>query len=113
MWLQQKFQVLPVGKRTTVWLLMADLEMQQGREHQAAVLYRQLAAETTGDARPVLALAMLRGEQGRIHEMQVLLHEARLRRGLEGVGDPLIDAVGARWGLQASRKRPPHPTSKL
>ena len=113
LWLQQKFQALPAGKRTPVGLLMADLKIQQGRQDQAAVLYRQLAAETTGDARPVLALAMLRGEQGRTHDMQVLLHEARRRRGLEGVEDPLIDAVGARWGLQASRQRPPHPTSKL
>ena len=112
-WLQQKFQALPAGKRTPVGLLMADLEIQQGRQGQAAVLYRQLAAETTGDERPVLALAMLRGEQGRIQDMQVLLHEARRRRGREGVGDPLIDSVGARWGLQASRQRPPHPTSKL
>ena len=112
-WLQQKFQALPRGKRTPVGLLMADLELQQGRQDQAAALYRQLAAESTGDARPVLALAMLRGEQGRAQDMQVLLHEARLRRGLEAVGDPLIDAVGARWGLQASRQRPPRPTSKL
>ena len=112
-WLQQKFQALPAGKRTLVGLLMADLQIQQGRQEQAEVLYRQLAAETTGDARPVLALAMLRGEQGRTNDMQVLLHEARRRRGLEGVEDPLIDAVGARWGLQASRQRPPHPTSKL
>ena len=113
LWLQQKFQALPAGKRTPVGLLMADLKIQQGRQDQAGVLYRQLAAETTGDARPVLALAMLRGEQGRTHDMQALLHEAQRRRGLEGVEDPLIDALGARWGLQASRQRPPHPTSKL
>ena len=46
---------------------------------------------------------MLRGEQGRANEMQVLLHEARLRRGPEAVKDPLIDAVGAHWGLQVHR----------
>ena len=92
---------------------MADLEIQQNRQDQAAVVYRQLAAETTGDERPVLALAMLRGEQGRIQDMQVLLSKGRRRRGLEGVGDPLIDDIAARWGLQALRQRPPHPTSKL
>ena len=112
-WLEQKFQTVPKGKRTPVGLLMADLELQQGRQDQAADLYRQLSAESTGDARPVLAFAMLRGEQGRAHDMQVLLHEARRRRGLEAVGDPLIDAVGARWGLQALRQRLPDSTSKL
>ena len=63
---------------------MADLEMKQGREHQAAMLYHQLAAETTGDARPVLALAMLRGEQGRIHEMQVNCMKRGVKGGLKG-----------------------------
>ena len=89
------------------------LDIQQGRQERAADLYRQLSAESIGDARPVLAVDMLRGEQGRAHDMQVLLHEARLRRGLEAVGDPLIDAVAARWCLKALRQRPPHSASKL
>ena len=105
-WLQQTFQALPVAQRTSVGLLMADLELQQGHHDRATALYRQLAGESKGDARPVLALAMLRGEQGRTDDMQVLLHEARLRRGPEAVKDPLIDTVGAHWGLQAQRQRP-------
>ena len=104
-WLQQTFQALPVAQRTSVGLLMADLELQQGHPDRAIAIYRQLAGESKGDARPVLALAMLRGEQGRADDMQVLLHEARLRRGTEAVEDPLIDAVGAHWGLQAQRQR--------
>ena len=105
-WLQQTFQALPVAQRTSVGLLMADLELHQGHHDRATALYRQLAGESTSDARPVLALAMLRGEQGRADDMQVLLHEAQLRRGPEAVKDPLIDAVGAHWGLQAQRQRP-------
>ena len=66
-WLQQKFQALPAKKRTPLGLLMADMEMQQGSQEQATVLYSQLAAETTGDALPLLSLAMLLGEKGRIH----------------------------------------------
>ena len=63
---------------------MADLKIQQGRQDQAAVLYRQLAAETTDDARPVLALAMLRGEQGRTHDIRSYCIERGVEGGLRG-----------------------------
>ena len=39
-WLEKKLQTFPKGKRTPVGLLMADLELQQGRQDRAADLYR-------------------------------------------------------------------------
>lgn len=113
LFIRERFQALPPGERTEVGLLLADLKRQHASSEEAAALYRQLAAEAARDARPVLALAMLRGEQGRAKEMQVLLQEARQRRGLEALEDPLIDAVGARWGVQAQRHQPAATQSRL
>ena len=104
--IQERFQALPPGERTEAGLLFADLKRQSGNTEEAVALYRLLATEAVSDPRPVLALAMLRGEQGRAEETQVLLQEARQRRGLEALEDPLVDAIGARWGLQAQRHQP-------
>ena len=71
----------------------------------AAALYMQLATESPKDARPLLALAMLRQEQGRGKEVQALLQEARERRGQGDRPDSLIDELASSWGLRAARVR--------
>ena len=78
--LQERFSTTALKDRVDLGLLLADLQRQSGRPGSAATLYLQLAAEDPGDARPLIALAMLRQEQGKPDEVRLLLNKARLRR---------------------------------
>ena len=86
-------------------LLLGDLQRQSGQTKQSADLYRQLAEESPNDARPLLALAMQRQDEGNAKEVQALLESARKRRGETGENDQLVDELSARWGLSAIRVR--------
>ena len=101
--LQKRFEAKERGQRLEIGLLLADLQRQQGDPGAAATLYRQLAEEVPGDARSLLALALLRQEEGHAEEVQALLHQAKLRRVGPGKTDPLIDGLAASWGLTAAR----------
>ena len=100
--LEQRFSKAPAGQRTDLGLLVADLQRQSGKAGTAANLYKQLAQESPSDARPLIALAMLRRDQGKPEEVQELLHQARQRKGSDGV---LIDDLAARWGVTAARTK--------
>ena len=104
--LKKRFLETSPGKRMDLGLLLADLHLLTDQRDQAAEIYRDLASESPSEARPLIALAMLRQEQGRVIEVQELLLEARRRRGRSAMDDPLIDALGARWALNAARTLP-------
>jgi len=107
--LKAQFSSRPEGQRLELGLLLADLQRQTGRLKDAAALYQQLTKESAEDLRAVLALAMLRQEQGDAAEVERWLEQARLRRGNSDRPDPMIDRLAYRWGLQAARIRAGQP----
>jgi len=91
-----KPQVLPIG------MLLADLQQQQGQRAEAAALYLKLAADFPRDPRPLLALALLRQEQGDTKAAQEAMALARSRQ--PDKPDPRLDQVAASWGLTSLRR---------
>ncbi|MFM7696757.1 MAG: tetratricopeptide repeat protein [Vulcanococcus sp.] len=89
-------QVLPIG------MLLADLQQQQGQRAEAAALYLKLAADFPRDPRPLLALALLRQEQGDTKAAQEAMALARSRQ--PDKPDPRLDQVAASWGLTSLRR---------
>jgi tetratricopeptide (TPR) repeat protein len=110
-WLTQRFQNRGPGSRGDLGMLLADLQRQSGDVNAAANLYQQLAEESAGDAKPLLAMAMLRQEQGKAEEVSELLEKARQRRGSQVEPDELIDTLASSWGLTAHRIRAGRSTS--
>ncbi|MDP6193075.1 MAG: tetratricopeptide repeat protein [Prochlorococcus sp.] len=102
--LNTKFENREKGKRLPLGLLLADVLRQANQKESAAKVYRLLAKEDLLDARPLLALAMLRQEQGKGQQAQRLLREARARRTNSNEPDPLIDGLASQWGLISTRK---------
>ena len=101
--LTTRFKNLKPGQRLEVGLLLADL-LRQGGSNQAAMnLYGQLARENMNDARPLLALALLRQERGDKEAFHTLLEQALERRDANGLVDPLIEVVAGQLGLSAAR----------
>ena len=62
--LTARFKGQEPGQRLEIGLLLADLLRQSGSDQTAMRLYGQLATENKTDARPLLALALLRQEHG-------------------------------------------------
>ena len=101
--LTTRFKNLEPGQRLEVGLLLADLLRQGGSDQAAMNLYGQLARENMNDARPLLALALLRQERGDKEAVHTLLEQARERRDANGLVDPLIEVVAGQLGLSAAR----------
>ena len=101
--LTARFKGLEPGQRLEIGLLLADLLRQSGSDQTASRLYGQLATENKTDARPLMALALLRQEQGNSQAVQTLLKQARERRDANVRLHPLIDVVATQLGLSAAR----------
>ncbi len=88
-------QALAIG------LLLADLMQRQGDLLAAAQLHQQLSRDVPADARPWLALALVRQQQGNPQAAQQALVQARSRLG--GQGADRLDQVAVSWGLAGLR----------
>ena len=88
-------QALAIG------LLLADLMQRQGDLPAAAQLNQQLSQQVPSDARPWLALALVRQQQGDGQASQRALVGARSRLG--GQGAQRLDQVAVSWGLADHR----------
>ncbi|MEY3962774.1 MAG: hypothetical protein RLZZ106_29 [Cyanobacteriota bacterium] len=94
--------VLPLG------LLLGDLQQRMGQNAAAGATYTKLATDFPRDPRPLLALALLRQEQGDAKAAQEALAQARNRQ--PGSKDSRLDRVAASWGLNNLRQTKPAAT---
>jgi tetratricopeptide (TPR) repeat protein len=96
-----------------IGLLLGDLLQRQGQKAEAAALYGRLAGEFGKDPRPLLALALLRQEQGDGKGAQEALTLARSRQPDQA--NLRLDQVASTWGLsslrQAQAVRAPSPAA--
>ena len=92
-------QVLPLG------LLLGDLQQRMGQNAAAGATYTKLATDFPRDPRPLLALALLRQEQGDAKAAQEALAQARNRQ--PGSKDNRLDRVAANWGINNLRQPKP------
>ena len=88
-----------------IGLLLGDLLQRQGQKAEAAALYTQLAGEFGKDPRPLLALALLRQEQGDSKGAQEALAQARSRQPDQA--NLRLDQVASTWGLNSLRQAQP------
>jgi len=100
--LEKASKPTPQPQAIGIGLLLADLLQRQGQRAEAAVLYGRLAADFAKDPRPLLALALLRQEQGDSKGAQDALAQARSRQPDQA--SLRLDQVASTWGLSSLRK---------
>lgn len=84
-------------------LLLADLQQRRGQTAAAVATYRRLATEFPDDQRPLIALALLRKQEGDRNGALDALNQARQRLRDPSKGDPRLDRLAASWGLASLR----------
>ena len=92
----------PQPQAIGIGLLLGDLLQRQGHKAEAAGLYARLAADFAKDARPLLALALLRQEQGDSKGAQDALAQARTRQPEQANGR--LDQIAGSWGINSLRR---------
>ena len=112
--LQKANQPSPKPEALSIGLLLGDLQQRLGQKAEAAALYAKLAADFPRDPRPLLALALMRQEQGDTNGAQEALAQARSRQ--PDNKDNRLDQVAASWGLSNLRgggaPKAPSPATK-
>jgi len=86
-----KAEALPLG------LLLADLQQRRQKSAEAEVTYKQLINSHPEDPRPLLALALLKQEQGASDQAIKLLREAKLQS--TAAAKPMLDQVASSWSM--------------
>jgi len=102
-----RVQSLPKQQRVPLGLLLADLQRQTGSLTDASGTYLTLAQDAPDDARPLLALALLRQEQGKSAEAQELLHQASKRQTAQESSQRPLQGLATRWALESARSTTP------
>ena len=92
----------PQPQAIGIGLLLGDLLQRQGQKANAEALYIRLAGEFDKDPRPLLALALLRQEQGNSKGAQEALALARGRQPDQV--NQRLDQVASTWGLSSLRQ---------
>lgn len=100
---KRRFDARPPGQRLKLGLLLADLQRQSGQVKDATTTYQQLAKENGSDPRPLLALALIRQEQGQGAAAQELLAQAQRRQSPEQASQRPLAGLAARWALLSAR----------
>ena len=101
--IKKRFENATKPNRMRLGLLLADLHQNMKQNSSAELIYKLLAEEMKGDAKPVIALAAMKQKAKLFSEAQLLLREARKRRTKPGEIDSLIDDLASEWALQAER----------
>lgn len=92
----------PKPQAIGIGLLLGDLLQRQGQKANAEALYIRLAGQFGKDPRPLLALALLRQEQGNSKGAQEALALARGRQPDQV--NQRLDQVASTWGLSSLRQ---------
>lgn len=105
---KSRFEGRPKGQRVALGLLLADLQRQTGQVKDASATYLALAQESPTDPRPVLALALIKQEQGQSAQAQELVNMASRRQSPEEAGRRPLTGLAARWALISARSTTGH-----
>ena len=105
----------PQPQKLGLGLLLGDLRQRQGKSADALALYGQLAKDFPRDPRPLLAIALLKQDQGDLAGAGQALADAQARQPEKK--DPRLDRVAASWGLDSLREnkksaKEPSPAAK-
>ena len=92
----------PQPQAIGIGLLLGDLLQRQGQKAEASALYTRLAGDFSKDPRPLLALALLKQEQGDGKGAQEALTLARGRQPDQA--NLRLDQVASTWGISSLRK---------
>ena len=104
--LNERVNALPAERRLSLGLLLADLQRMSGDAQAAADRYVSLIKDSPQQPEPLLALALLKRDQGQGAEAIDLLRKAMTldKRLLSPAID--LQTLELRWALEAARNSP-------
>ena len=101
--LEERFKSMPAGQRLSIGLLLADLQRQAGEIEAATERYQTLIKESPQRPEPLLALALLKRDDGQGPEAIELLRLAMNKRRTLTPSSAELQTLELRWALEAAR----------
>lgn len=101
--LEKRFKSMPAGQRLNIGLLLADLQRQAGKTEAATERYQDLIKESPQRPEPLLALALLKRDEGQGNEAIELLRLAMNKRRTRTSSSGKLQTLELRWALEAAR----------
>ncbi len=89
--------------RIPISLLLADLYQEIGNKKAAKNIYQSLAKEEPNNPTPLLALAIINGQQENYTRAKQLLEKARILTLEDKSDDQLIDRLSIYWSLKSKQ----------
>lgn len=103
--LEERFKSMPAGQRLSIGLLLADLQRQAGEIEAATERYQTLIKESPQRPEPLLALALLKRDDGQGTEAIELLRLAMNKRRTRTPSSGDLQTLELRWALEAARNQ--------
>ena len=101
--LEKRFKSMPAGQRLNIGLLLADLQRQAGKTEAATERYQDLIKESPQRPEPLLALALLKRDEGQGNEAIELLRLAMNKSRTRTSSSGKLQTLELRWALEAAR----------
>ena len=101
----QVFQQSTPRQRLSLGLLLADLQRQAGDPSAARSTYALLISENPDRTEPLLALALLKRDQGEGDQALNLLRQAESLKGENNLDQRKLASTRLSWALEAARNR--------
>lgn len=99
------FQQSTPKQRLKLGLVLADLQRQAGELKAARSTYELLVKENPDRAEPLLALALLKRDQGEGDQALTLLRKAESMKGRSGLDQRKLASTKLNWALEAARNK--------
>ena len=103
--LEKKFAESQPENRIEIGLILADVYLQNQSLSGAQNIYQTLSEENMNDGRPLLALALIKHEQGKYKIAKELLRQVLKKDSKKVFPQKILNQIAKSWSIESEKSR--------